>query len=61
MTGLYNYETFFDKIRQVLDSQQADFCMIYIDVNRFKIVNELYGMEIGNQLLIYIGEQLSKD
>lgn len=60
LTGLYNYETFFDKIRQVLDSQQADFCMIYIDVNRFKIVNELYGMEIGNQLLVYIGEQLQK-
>lgn len=60
LTGLYNSEIFFDKVQNVLNSSQDDFFILYIDVNRFKIVNELYGMQSGDELLSYIGKQLQK-
>ncbi|WP_049945614.1 EAL domain-containing protein [Candidatus Stoquefichus massiliensis] len=60
LTGLYNPEIFFDKVKNVLETSQDDFFILYIDVNRFKIVNELYGMQSGDQLLSYIGKQLQE-
>lgn len=60
LTGLYNPEIFFDKVKNVLENSQDDFFILYIDVNRFKIVNELYGMESGDHLLNYIGKQLQE-
>ncbi|WP_050636251.1 EAL domain-containing protein [Candidatus Stoquefichus sp. SB1] len=58
LTGLYNSEVFFDKVKNILETNNQDFFIMYIDVNRFKIVNELYGMETGDELLAYIGQQL---
>ncbi len=58
LTGLYNYDFFLELVKDRLANDEGDFCILYLDVNRFKIVNELYGMGIGDQLLAYIGEQL---
>ena len=60
LTGLYNIEAFYDRVSRVLKESQRDFFIVYIDVNRFKIVNELYGMEEGDRLLCFVADQLDK-
>lgn len=60
LTGLYNAEAFYDKVDCSLKENQGNFFILYIDVNRFKIVNELYGMKEGNRLLCFIAEYLDK-
>lgn len=58
LTGLYNYETFLAKVKDMLLKSSEKYYILYIDIDRFKIVNELYGMERGDELLAYIGNQL---
>ncbi len=59
MTGLYRYGPFFDKAQQVLTANPDQrFCMVAIDIEHFKLFNEWYGEEAGDQFLINIGKQL---
>lgn len=59
LTGLFNKEFFFEYGRR-LDSQNNNAPMdaIVIDVNRFHIINELYGRNYGDLLLKKIGNSI---
>jgi diguanylate cyclase (GGDEF)-like protein len=59
LTGLFNKEFFFEYGRR-LDSQNDNMPMdaIILDINRFHMVNELYGRAYGDLLLKRIGSSI---
>ena len=59
LTGLFHKEFFFEYGKR-LDMQNDNMPMdaMVIDINRFHIVNELYGREYGNDVLKKIGDEI---
>ncbi len=59
LTGLFHKEFFFQYGKR-LDEQNNNMPMdaVMIDINRFHVVNELYGRRYGNMILKKIGESL---
>jgi len=61
LTGLPNRRIFQKKVNEVLEhSEQADetFAIMFIDLDRFKNINDSMGHSIGDHLLILVGERL---
>ncbi len=59
LTGLYNQRGFIEKTDELLESEKkGEYLIIEIDVNQFKVINELFGIEEGNRLLELIADTL---
>lgn len=59
VTNLYNREAFCASAEEIMrQNPQTRFEIICIDIERFKLVNELYGREQGDLLLKYVSGQL---
>lgn len=59
LTGLYNKEAFFARAKDVLKSTQVPMDLIAVDIDRFKVVNELFGLDKGDALLKFIANKLA--
>ncbi|MEG0309604.1 MAG: EAL domain-containing protein [Eubacterium sp.] len=60
LTGIFNIDTFYKNAKNLLDSEPKEhFCVIRLDINGFKFINDLYGMEEGNTLLKYIASVIA--
>lgn len=61
ISGIYNKHTFFDVTKKLLEEEpeQLHF-LIRFDINRFKIINELYTIVEGDQVLHYVGTILRR-
>ena len=54
-TGLPNIETFKKNVASLCkENPQTQFVICIGDINKFNIINDLYGYEIGNEVLSYI-------
>lgn len=52
LTGLYNRETFFEKAHDMLmENLDERFVLIRFDISRFKVYNDLYGINAGDNFL----------
>lgn len=52
VTGAWNREGFCRKTREILENHpDQDFVLLYINVQRFKAVNDLFGYENGDRIL----------
>jgi|GEM_PF-2843051 len=55
LTGLHNRQAFENKLSQLIDhnltNPDAQHCLIYIDLDQFKIVNDTVGHSAGDELL----------
>lgn len=60
LTGLYNRTYFFDMAKEMIENSDQEMCIIAMDISNFRIVNELYGMNVGDRLLKEISEQVLK-
>ena len=60
VTGLYNRSYFYEMARELIKETDEEMCIITMDISNFKIVNELYGMNVGDRLLKEIGEQVQQ-
>ena len=61
-TGLLREQSFFDRASDVLESEATGpWCLIAIDLDHFKLFNEWYGREEGDQILAEIGARIAKE
>ena len=60
ITGLYNRSYFYEMARELIEETDEEMCIITMDISNFKVINELYGMNVGDRLLKEIGEQVQK-
>lgn len=52
LTGALNRHGFFEKVTKILHQNRSEkFYMVCSDIKNFKFINDLYGDEIGNQVL----------
>ncbi|MEA5020381.1 MAG: EAL domain-containing protein [Gordonibacter sp.] len=62
LTGVYGKDYFFMKVEETLrSSQRRKFDLICFDIERFKFVNDRYGMKLGDDLLRHIGQVLLEE
>lgn len=60
LTGVYNRKAFFEKAEEMVAKGLQDTYIVMMDINNFKVVNDLYGMENGDRLLCQMAEELQK-
>ena len=63
LTGLPNRRFFFEKLDGVIRESERDaskFVLFYIDLDGFKDINDKYGHEVGDEVLITVGNRLLK-
>ena len=59
LTGLYSEKAFFEAVTDFLQQEDGKtYCMMAIDVEHFRLYNQLHGMEEGDNLLRFIAEML---
>lgn len=58
LTGLINRRGFYEVWKQIPADTRVH--CIYIDVDNFKFVNDIYGHSRGDELLVYVAQILSK-
>ena len=62
LTGLPNYNLLLESIKQEISQAQTEsdyqFVVLFVDINRFKIINSSLGRILGDCLLIAISERL---
>ncbi|MCF6777023.1 EAL domain-containing protein [Thiotrichales bacterium 19X7-9] len=63
LTGLYNrlgFDEFIEKSIKNAKNQQQVFCMMFMDLDKFKSVNDQFGHDIGDQLLVLVSHRFQK-
>lgn len=60
LTTLYTKRYFFTKAQELIDEYEqgdgVEFCLMMVDLDHFKAVNDTYGHPVGDQVLTLIGE-----
>ncbi|MBK8957299.1 MAG: diguanylate cyclase [Proteobacteria bacterium] len=63
LTALPNRENFMNQLGQTISESQRDsrqFALLFVDLDRFKNVNDTLGHEVGDRLLVEAGERLTQ-
>lgn len=61
MTNLYKKEHFYKLIESIIEESSSDFAkhsMMFIDIDNFKYVNDCYGHDIGDEVIVTIAEKI---
>lgn len=61
LTGIYSKEAFYQKVSEMLERERdKEFNMLSVDIERFKLVNDAYGLKTGDELLVYVAGVIKK-
>lgn len=61
LTNLYNKEFFKQKAEDIIRSyKDTVYILVYFDIENFKLVNDLYGLKMGNKFLIHFAKYFEK-
>jgi diguanylate cyclase (GGDEF)-like protein/PAS domain S-box-containing protein len=63
LTGLPNRALFLNRLRHALVRTQRNatsVAVMFVDIDRFKVINDSMGHDVGDQLLVQIAERLSR-
>lgn len=58
LTGLGNRKAFTEQLRQALQRRDDPLALLFLDLDRFKEVNDRFGHDVGDALLRHIAERL---
>lgn len=58
LTGLPNRRLVEQSVKALIDAEEAPFALAFIDVDGFKHVNDFYGHNVGDALLVQIAERV---
>lgn len=57
LTGLYNREYFYEDVRRIIAEQpDREYYMVCTNIKDFKLVNDLFGAKLGDDILIRLAE-----
>ena len=61
LTGIYNKEYFYDVVTDVVrEAEPGTYCMVCSDIKNFKLVNDIFGINVGDEVLINIADALKR-
>lgn len=58
LTGLYNRNKFINELQNQVDNKSESFSLLFIDLNKFKSINDTYGHDIGDFVLLETAKRL---
>lgn len=61
LTGLANRRLFYDRLRQAIQRARrygSRLGLLYIDLDRFKTINDLHGHHVGDAVLLEVAQQI---
>lgn len=60
LTGIPNKNLFYTKATEILQQNTKKYAYVAVDINKFKIVNDLFGYEQGDKLLKHIANVIQE-
>ena len=62
LTGIANRDTFFLSARRLLDEYPDDkFVLGTFDIDRFKVINDVYGTQVGDSILVQLAASVARE
>lgn len=63
LTGIYNRAGFYEKLSELISHVErsgSKFAVLYMDIDHFKKINDTYGHDMGDKILIEFTQKLSR-
>ena len=62
LTGIFNRKGFYAYTREMIDQHpEVQFCLIYWNIRRFKVVNNMFGWHTGDEILVQLAESMKRE
>ena len=59
LTGLLREKPFYEKVgKRLEDINPGEYCLIYMDIYKFKLIDEMFGYDVGDELLRSMAKNL---
>lgn len=58
LTGLYNRRYFLEELDNIINHENSSFSILYMDLDRFKTINDTHGHDVGDKILVEISKRL---
>ena len=61
LTGLYNQQGLANKCSEILKDRNVQNSLVFMDLDNFKMVNDMYGHAMGDTILYEVGRVLKEE